>query len=363
MQEELKELEGDQGQVAQEQLGSMRTVKSFGAEQHAKSLYGETTQGTYKQQRKIAIFEAKLNLKSPHRARHSTTDRLTANHDPLLQAVMNGVAMDLGWPSVILACFWVGAPQTIHDPDFRADFVSFVIIANGAINQLEKCFEAVPQFAKAIGASCKIFDVFDHASGVPYTGGRRLPDLKGEIEVTNLHFGYVKPPKKKKKQDKSSEADAGEEQEEEVDVVFQGLDLKVSPGQHVALVGPSGSGKSTLVAMLMRFYDPSEGSITIDGVDLRELDPQWLRQQVSTLYTIPATPPSVPCIPSDLCTSSLSPIDARRVRACVCYTVTGGDGDAGAGPLLWHCDREHRLRSRRCAPREGRRGSYVGQRT
>ena len=47
---------------------------------------------------------------------------------------MNGIAMDLGWPSVILACFWVGAPQTIHDPDFRADFVSFVIIANNAIN-------------------------------------------------------------------------------------------------------------------------------------------------------------------------------------------------------------------------------------
>ena len=59
-----------------------------------------------------------------------------------------------------------------------------------------------------------------------------------------------------------------------------GLDLHVTPGQHVALVGPSGSGKSTLVAMLMRFYDPSEGSISIDGVDLRELDPQWLRQQV-----------------------------------------------------------------------------------
>jgi len=176
----------------------MRTVKSFGAEQHAKDLYVDTTQGTYKQQRKIAIFEA----------------------------VMNGIAMDLGWPSVILACFWVGAPQTVHDPEFRVDFVSFVIIANQAINQLEKSFEAVPQFAKAFGASCKIFKIFDHSSGVPYTGGRRLPDLRGEIEVRDLHFGYTKPTKKKKKPTKEEaeeEEEEEEEEREEVDVVFQGL--------------------------------------------------------------------------------------------------------------------------------------------
>jgi len=70
-------------------------------------------------------------------------------------------------------------------------------------------------------------------------------------------------------------------------VCIAGLNLHVQAGQHVALVGPSGSGKSTLVAMLMRFYDPLQGSILIDGVDLRELDPQWLRQQVGMVMQEP----------------------------------------------------------------------------
>jgi len=248
MNQDLKELEGEQGQVANEQLGSMKTVKSFGAEEHSKRLYFSSTEGTYFQQRKIAIFEA----------------------------VMNGFAMDLGWPAVILACFWVGSPLTVENKDFRVDFVSFTIIANQAINQLEKSFETVPQFAKAIGASCKIFTIFDNEASVPYTGGRRLQELKGHIEIKGLDFGYEKA-----KDDKET----GVKLEKEL--VFKNLELKIEAGQHVALVGPSGSGKTTLFALLARFYNPLEGSISYDGVPLSKLDPQWLRQQVGMVMQEP----------------------------------------------------------------------------
>lgn len=60
----------------------------------------------------------------------------------------------------------------------------------------------------------------------------------------------------------------------------KGFCLDVAAGQTVALVGPSGSGKSTCMGLLLRFYEPSSGSITIDGRDLKEVNVKWLRSQV-----------------------------------------------------------------------------------
>ena len=62
--------------------------------------------------------------------------------------------------------------------------------------------------------------------------------------------------------------------------VCDGYSLSISAGATVALCGPSGAGKSTIIALLERFYDPSEGSITLDGVDIRSLNLRWLRQQL-----------------------------------------------------------------------------------
>lgn len=66
--------------------------------------------------------------------------------------------------------------------------------------------------------------------------------------------------------------------------VLSGIDLVVRPGEHVALVGQNGSGKTTLVKLLCRLYDPTEGSITLDGVDLREMDPIELRREISVVF-------------------------------------------------------------------------------
>ena len=62
--------------------------------------------------------------------------------------------------------------------------------------------------------------------------------------------------------------------------VCQSYSLSVSPGQVVALCGPSGSGKSTVIALLERFYDPQQGAVLLDGIDIRTLNVRWLRQQL-----------------------------------------------------------------------------------
>jgi ATP-binding cassette subfamily B (MDR/TAP) protein 1 len=96
--------------------------------------------------------------------------------------------------------------------------------------------------------------------------GRKLDALKGVIKFNNVKFHY--PSRKEAR-------------------VLKGLSLEVQPGQTVALVGPSGGGKSTTVQLLERFYDPVEGDITIDGVDLKEFDLRWLRSQIGLVSQEP----------------------------------------------------------------------------
>ncbi len=83
--------------------------------------------------------------------------------------------------------------------------------------------------------------------------------IEGRIEFKNVTFYY--------------DRDAG-------DPVLSGINLTVEPGELIGLVGHSGSGKTTLVNLLMRFYDPTDGSITLDGVDLRQLKVHALRRQI-----------------------------------------------------------------------------------
>lgn len=69
--------------------------------------------------------------------------------------------------------------------------------------------------------------------------------------------------------------------------VLQGVDISVKPGQTLALVGPSGCGKSTVVSLLERFYDPVLGSLTLEGVDMRDLNLKWLRMQIGIVSQEP----------------------------------------------------------------------------
>lgn len=71
--------------------------------------------------------------------------------------------------------------------------------------------------------------------------------------------------------------------------IFENFKLEISPGKMVAVVGPSGSGKSTLGALLLRLYDPSRGQVLLDGQDIKEIDPSWLRRHVGTVSQVRIT--------------------------------------------------------------------------
>ncbi|CAN0230516.1 unnamed protein product [Ascophyllum nodosum] len=145
----------------------------------------------------------------------------------------------------------------------------FWAILNGAmsIGQMAPNLQSVAEARGAAGhllAVCRRKAAIDSCSKqgiVPAT-----KDVQGKVEFRDVHFTYPSRPK---------------------DEVFKGFNLEVDPGTTVALVGASGAGKSTVVSLLERFYDPDEGVVTLDGVDVRALNIQWLRSQLGLVSQEP----------------------------------------------------------------------------
>jgi ABC-type multidrug transport system fused ATPase/permease subunit len=119
---------------------------------------------------------------------------------------------------------------------------------------------------KASGAAERIFELFDRAPAITTSEGLVLPRLEGKLAFQDVWFSYP------------TREDAP---------VLQGIDLSVLPGEVIALVGPSGAGKSTFAALLLRLYDPTGGRIVLDGHDLRDLSPSWLRRQIGVVSQEP----------------------------------------------------------------------------
>ena len=117
---------------------------------------------------------------------------------------------------------------------------------------------------KAAAGAKRIFDILDHASSVPETvNPAHIENPKGEIELLNVGFRYGNR------------------------TVTRGINLKIIPGEMIGLVGHSGSGKSTLVNLICRFYDVSEGSIRLDGVDIRSLPVAEYRRNIGLVLQEP----------------------------------------------------------------------------
>ena len=117
----------------------------------------------------------------------------------------------------------------------------------------------ITQMSQASASSTRIFEILDVENEVKdKPEAITLPQVEGRIKFENVTFRYFS---------------SGE-------VVLKDVDIDVEPGQTVALLGATGSGKSTIINLLPRFYDPSEGSITIDGYDLRDVKIDSLRSQI-----------------------------------------------------------------------------------
>jgi ABC-type multidrug transport system fused ATPase/permease subunit len=139
--------------------------------------------------------------------------------------------------------------------------LAFVLYLSNFFDPVQQLSQLYNTFLSAVAALDKIMDVMDEEPEVrDNSGAHGLEQIKGDVSFENVRFGYGDGPE-----------------------VLHGIDLDVPAGTTVALVGHTGAGKSTIAKLLARFYDPREGQITIDGVDLRDVTQASLRRQLGVV--------------------------------------------------------------------------------
>lgn len=127
----------------------------------------------------------------------------------------------------------------------------------------------IKDLAESRGSARAIFDIIDRKSEIDVydkSGKIRPKEMIGNISFEDVHFAY--PQRKDAK-------------------ILRGLYLRIPAGKTVALCGSSGCGKSTTIQLLQRFYNPTSGRIKIDGVDIRDMDLEWLRSQMALVSQEP----------------------------------------------------------------------------
>lgn len=160
--------------------------------------------------------------------------------------------------------FWYGSTLIKSgEINFEELMTAMMALMLGAFG-LGTALGDVADQAQGLEAAKRVFTAIDEAKssaadGLSSMGKKPSEKCAGRIEFRNIKFAY--PTRKKMK-------------------VCRDYSLTIEPGETVAFVGASGSGKSTIMSLLLRFYEPDSGSVLLDGVDIKELNVRWLRQQI-----------------------------------------------------------------------------------
>ena len=225
----IQEATADITSVLQETVSSARVIKSFVREEYEINRFD---------QENIKNFRANMKYA-----------QLSATLTPTIEFVAAvGVTIIL----------WYGGNSVIEGTITAGSLVAFLTYAVNISNPIKRLSRVIGNIQKALAAAQRVFDVLDLPETIHNAPeAKALPMVKGNVRFNNVSFSY----------------NPGEQ-------VLNNVSFDVKPGEMIAFVGPSGAGKSTVASLLPRFYDVTDGSITIDGEDIRRVTLQSLREQV-----------------------------------------------------------------------------------
>ncbi|MBR5487825.1 MAG: ABC transporter ATP-binding protein, partial [Phascolarctobacterium sp.] len=153
---------------------------------------------------------------------------------------------------------WFGGNSVIEGDISAGALVAFLTYAVNISNPIKRLSKVIANIQRALAAADRVFDVLDLPELIQNKpNAQLLPYVKGSVSFNNVSFAYNTD-----------------------EPILDNVSFNATPGQVVALVGPSGAGKSTVASLLPRFYDVTDGCIVIDGLDIRDVTMESLREQV-----------------------------------------------------------------------------------
>ena len=231
----------DVGSYVSEALGQIKTVQAYNHQQQDKQRFARTAEDAFQTARKRILQRSWL--------------------------ITLVIVLVLGAVAVML---WVGGMDvidgTISSGELAA-FVFYALIVGSAFGTLS---EVIGELQRAAGAAERISELLQAKSEItpPESNALRLPErVDGRLELEVVSFAYPSRPERN---------------------AVDNLTLSINPGETLALVGPSGAGKSTLFDLLLRFYDPQQGRILLEGLPIAQLDPADLRRCFALVSQTPA---------------------------------------------------------------------------
>ncbi|KAJ4916722.1 ABC transporter B family member 13 [Raphanus sativus] len=226
--------------VAREAIENIRTVASFGAEKQISEQFA-------------------CELSKP------TKSAFLRGH---ISGIGYGFSQFLAFCSYALGLWYVSVLIKHKETNFSDSIKSFMVLIVTAFSVAET-LALTPDIVKGTQALGSVFRVLHRETEIPpdQPNSRLVTQIKGDIEFRNVSFAYPA----------------------RLDVpIFQNLNLRVSAGKSLAVVGPSGSGKSTVIGLIMRFYDADKGNLCIDGKDIKALNLRSLRKKLALVQQEPA---------------------------------------------------------------------------
>ncbi|CAH0686262.1 unnamed protein product [Spodoptera exigua] len=225
---QLQDALAESSELAEEKISNIKTVKAFSKEEAECRTYAQRIENllqlAYKESLAVGSFYG-----------------------------LTGLAGN----TIIILVLYYGGGMVATEQLTVGNLTSFLLYAAYVGISIGGLSSFYTELNKGLGAATRLWDIIDREPAIPVSGGFRPAQRpKGELILENVFFKYAEAP------------------------LLKGVNLHLQPGRSIALVGRSGCGKSTIASLILRLYDPDKGRVLLDGVDIKDLDPLWLRSHI-----------------------------------------------------------------------------------